>query len=75
MELASELTTIALRQLARALGLRLNEYGLFRGKQRIAGKMEEEIYTALSLPYLPPEKRLGGTEIRDVLQKPLERAR
>ncbi len=67
--------TIALRQLARARGLRLNEYGLFRGKQRIAGKMEEEIYTALSLPYLPPEKRLGGTEIRDVLQKPLERAR
>jgi DNA polymerase (family 10) len=67
--------TLALRQLALAQGLRLNEYGLFRGKQRIAGKTEEEVYAALSLPYLKPEDRLGGTEIRDALQKSLERAR
>jgi len=67
--------TIALRQLALAQGLRLNEYGLFRGQHRIAGKTEEELYAALSLPYLQPEKRRGGTEIRDALQKSLERAR
>lgn len=66
--------TIALRQLALAQGLRLNEYGLFRGKQRIAGKTEEELYAALSLPYLQPEERLGGTEIRDALQASLDRA-
>jgi DNA polymerase (family 10) len=66
--------TVALRQLALAQGLRLNEYGLFRGKQRIAGKTEEEVYAALSLPYLQPEARLGGTEIRDALQQSLERA-
>jgi DNA polymerase (family 10) len=67
--------TVALRQLALAQGLRLNEYGLFRGEQRIAGKTEEEVYAALSLPYLQPEERLGGTEIRDALREPLERAR
>ncbi|MBW2714896.1 MAG: hypothetical protein JRD03_02400 [Deltaproteobacteria bacterium] len=66
--------TVALRQLALAQGLRLNEYGLFRGKHRIAGKTEEEVYAALSLPYLQPEARLGGTEIRDALQTSLERA-
>jgi DNA polymerase (family 10) len=67
--------TVALRRLALAQGLRLNEYGLFRGKRRIAGKTEEEVYAALSLPYLQPEERLGNTEIRNALQKSLERAR
>jgi DNA polymerase (family 10) len=60
--------TLALRQLARAEGLRLNEYGLFRGGRKIAGETEEGIYAALSLPYLPPEDRLGGAEIRDALR-------
>lgn len=67
--------TIALRQLALAQGLHLNEYGLFRGKRRIAGETEEEIYAALSLPYMAPEARLGGSEIRDALQAARERAR
>jgi DNA polymerase (family 10) len=66
--------TIALRQLALAQGLRLNEYGLFRGKQAIAGTSEEEIYAALSLPFIAPEARLGGDEIRDALQSAHEHA-
>ena len=66
--------TLALRQLALAQGLRLNEYGLFRGNERIAGKTEEEVYAALSLPYVQPDERRGGTEIRDALQKLVERA-
>lgn len=61
--------TLALRRLALAQGLRLNEYGLFRGKQRIAGATEREVYEALSLPYLPPEGREGALEIRDALRK------
>lgn len=60
--------TIALRQLALAQGLHLNEYGLYRGKRKIAGESEEGIYTALSLPWLPPEKRRGQSEIRDALR-------
>jgi len=59
---------VALRRLALAQGLRLNEYGLFRGRQKIAGATEAEIYAALSLPYLPPEERRGESEIRDALQ-------
>jgi DNA polymerase (family 10) len=65
----SRVHTVALRRLALAQGLRLNEYGLFRGKHRIAGEEEEEVYVALSLPYLPPGERLGGTEIRSALQE------
>jgi len=59
---------IALRQLALAQGLRLNEYGLFRGKQKIAGETEEEIYAALSLPFMQPEERMGESEIHAALQ-------
>jgi DNA polymerase (family 10) len=66
---------VALRRLALAQGLRLNEYGLFRGEKRIAGKTEEEVYAALSLPYLRPEERLGGGEIRAALQTARERTR
>jgi DNA polymerase (family 10) len=60
--------TLALRRLALAQGLRLNEYGLFRSRHRIAGETEAEIYMALSLPFLPPEQRRGETEIRDALK-------
>ncbi len=61
--------TLALRRLALAEGYRLNEYGLFRGRQRIAGETEREIYAALSLPYVPPKQRKGEAEIRDALRK------
>jgi DNA polymerase (family 10) len=60
---------VALRRLALAQGLRLNEYGLFRGRARIAGATEREIYEALSLPYLAPEQREGESEVRDALRK------
>ena len=48
---------IRLRQLAIKKGLKLNEYGLFKGKKRIAGKTEEEIYKAIRLSYIEPELR------------------
>ncbi|MGI9433074.1 MAG: helix-hairpin-helix domain-containing protein [Myxococcota bacterium] len=61
--------TVALRRLALAQGLRLNEYGLFRGPRRIAGETEREIYESLSLPYLAPELRRGESVIREALRK------
>lgn len=61
--------TVALRRLALAQGLRLNEYGLFRGRKRIAGETEREIYRALSLPYIAPQRRQGASEIRDALRR------
>jgi DNA polymerase (family 10) len=54
---------VALRRIAQEKGLKLNEYGLFRGSKSIAGKTEEDIYRALGLAYIPPELRENQGEI------------
>ena len=55
---------IVMRQRAIERGLRLNEYGLFRGAeetrdpaQRLDCRTEEDIFKALGLAYIPPELR------------------
>ncbi len=62
---------IALRQIAQGKGLKLNEYGLFRGETSIAGKTEESVYAALGLPYIEPELREMGGEIAAALENRL----
>jgi DNA polymerase (family 10) len=54
---------IALRGLANDRNWKLNEYGLFSGKRRIAGTTEEEVYKKLGLPFIPPELREDRGEI------------
>jgi DNA polymerase (family 10) len=54
---------IAVRRIARQRGLKINEYGIYRGKQRIAGATEEELFAALGLPWIPPELRENRGEI------------
>lgn len=54
---------VALRERAIQQGLKLNEYGLFRGDKQIAGLAEEEIYEALGLAFVPPELREDRGEI------------
>ncbi len=53
----SKAHNVALRQLAQQRGLKLNEYGLFRGDQLVAGATEESVYAAVGLPWIPPELR------------------
>jgi DNA polymerase (family 10) len=55
---------IALREIAIKKELKLNEYGLYKGKQRIAGKTEEEVYKALGLQHIEPEMREDCGEIK-----------
>lgn len=55
--------SIHLRTIAKRQGLKLNEYGLWRGEQRIAGTTEAEIYQKLGLQYIPPELRENRGEI------------
>lgn len=59
----SKAHNIALRKLAQDKDLKLNEYGLYRGKQRIAGDTEEAVYKALGLPFIEPELREDRGEI------------
>ena len=54
---------VLLRDRAKRRGLRLNEYGLFKGERRIAGRTEEEVYKKLGLPWIPPELRECQGEI------------
>lgn len=54
---------VALRRIAQDKGLKLNEYGVFRGERAIAGGTEEEVYAALDLAYVPPELREMTGEI------------
>lgn len=54
---------IAVRQIAQKRGLKINEYGVYRGKTRIAGETEESVYRAVDLSYIPPELRENRGEI------------
>jgi len=58
---------VRLRDLAVRRKIKLNEYGVFRVKgehdERIGGRLEEEMYTALGLPLIPPEMREDQGEI------------
>lgn len=54
---------IVLRKIAIKKGYKLNEYGLFKGKKRIAGRTEEEVYEALGLKWMEPELRTNTGEI------------
>lgn len=53
---------VAVRQRAKDLGLKVNEYGVFRGEDQIAGATEEDVYEALDLPWIPPELRENRLE-------------
>ena len=54
---------VALRARAIARGLKINEYGLWRGEERIPCADEAEFFRALGLAYIPPELRENCGEI------------
>lgn len=59
----SKAHNIALRRIAQAGGLKINEYGVFRGDERIAGTTEASVYAAIGLHDVPPELRENRGEI------------
>jgi len=59
----SKAHNIAVRRLAMARGLKLNEYGLFRNEKRVGGRTEDEVFAAVGLPGIPPELREDRGEI------------
>jgi DNA polymerase/3'-5' exonuclease PolX len=62
---------VRLRSLARDRGLKINEYGVFRGEERVGGRTEQEIYSALDLAWIPPEIREDRGEIEAAAKGPL----
>lgn len=59
----SKAHNIAIRKIGVQKKLKINEYGIFKGKDRIAGKTEKEVYDQVGLSFIEPELREGQGEI------------
>ncbi len=61
----SQAHNIRLRGRALRMGMTLNEYGLFRldDGARVAGETEHDVYAALGVPWIPPQRREDPAEI------------
>ena len=67
----SKAHNIAVRSLAIARGLKLNEYGLFKGDRSVGGRTEQDVFDAVRLPFIPPELREDRGEIEAARKKRL----
>jgi len=59
----SKFHNIAIRRRGVQRGLKINEYGIFRGARRIGGAAEPEVFKSVGLPYIEPELREARGEI------------
>lgn len=64
---------IVIRRRAQERGLKVNEYGVYRGEEFVAGSTEEEVYASVGLPWIPPELRENRGEIELAEQGKLPR--
>lgn len=59
----SKAHNIEVRKLAQKCELKINEYGVFAGEERVAGATEESVFASVGLPFIPPELREDRGEI------------
>jgi DNA polymerase (family X) len=59
----SQAHNVAVRQVAIRAGLKLSEYGLFRGEELVASATEEDVYAALGMDWVPPPMREDTGEV------------
>jgi len=64
----SKAHNIAVRTIGLKKGLKINEYGVFRGERRVAGRTEEEVFAQVGIPFIEPELREGRGEIEAARQ-------
>jgi len=69
----SQAHNIHLRNLAKAKGMKLSEYGVFKGNRKVAGRSENEVYKILGLALIPPELREDRGEIEAAKKNRLPR--
>jgi len=67
----SKAHNIRLRDLAKGKGLKVNEYGVFKGERKVAGRTEESVYEALGMLWTPPELREDRGEVEAAQAKKL----
>lgn len=59
----SKAHNVAVRKMATERKLKINEYGVYKGRKRVAGETEEEVFAQVDLPWIPPELRENKGEI------------
>jgi len=59
----SKAHNVRVREMAKKKGLKVSEYGVFKGEKKIGGRDEEDIYKAIGIPMMPPEIREDWGEI------------
>ncbi|WP_231551404.1 DNA polymerase/3'-5' exonuclease PolX [Methanobacterium sp. SMA-27] len=59
----SKETNVALRRIAISKGLKLSEYGVFRGQKLVAGNTEEDVFKSFGMEYIEPELRENTGEV------------
>ncbi len=61
----SQAHNVHIRHIAKKMGLKANEYGVFAEKtnKKIAGRTESDVYEALKLDFIPPELREDRGEV------------
>jgi len=64
----SKETNVELRKIAIAKGLKLSEYGVFKGDELLAGRTEEEIFKSLGMEYIEPDLRENTGEIEAAIR-------
>jgi DNA polymerase (family 10) len=52
-----------LRSRAKKMGLKMNEYGIYKGETALESRTEEDVYRHIGLRFIPPELREGEDEI------------
>ncbi len=60
---------VVIRERAAKMGMKLSEYGLFKGKTRVACRTEEDVYRRLKMDWVPPEMRTDTGEIEAAIAR------
>lgn len=62
---------VTIRKMAIEMGLKVNEYGIFKGQKKIAGATEKEMYKTVGLVYIEPELRENTGELEAAAHRKL----
>lgn len=62
---------VKMRKLAIKKGMKLSEYGVFKGKNKVAGKDEKKVYEVLGVKWIPYELREDRGEVEAAMNNKL----
>ncbi|MBN1561440.1 DNA polymerase/3'-5' exonuclease PolX [candidate division KSB1 bacterium] len=69
----SQAHNVKLREMAKKAGYKINEWGIFRGDEKVGGENEEDIYRIIGLQWMPPELREDRGEIEAAAENRIPR--